>query len=60
MYSSKSMEWATPQDFFDKLDAEFHFTLDPCATHENHKCQKYFTKAENGLEQCWGGANGVL
>ena len=55
MYSSKSMEWATPQDFYNKLDTEFHFTLDPCATHENHKCQKYFTKADNGLEQCWGG-----
>lgn len=55
MYSSKSMEWATPQDFFDNLNAEFHFTLDPCATHENHKCPRYFTKAENGLAQSWGG-----
>ena len=34
MFSSKSMNWATPQDFFDKLNSEFHFTLDPCADSE--------------------------
>jgi hypothetical protein len=28
MFSSKDMTWATPQDFFDKLNEEFHFTLD--------------------------------
>ena len=31
MFSSKSNEWATPQDFYNKLNAEFGFTLDPCA-----------------------------
>lgn len=56
MFSSKSMEWATPQNFFDKLNDEFHFTLDPCADEFNHKCGKYFTEKDNGLEQCWGGA----
>lgn len=30
-YSSKTDDWATPQEFFDQLDKEFHFTLDPCA-----------------------------
>ena len=55
MFSSKSMEWATPQDFFYKLDSEFHFTLDPCADDNNHKCEKYYTEAQNGLEQSWGG-----
>ena len=55
MYSSKSNEWATPQDFFDELDKEFHFNLDPCATNENHKCDKYFTKEDDGLAQNWGG-----
>ena len=55
MYSSKSNEWATPQDFFDKLNAEFHFNLDPCATDENHKCDFYFTKETDGLKQDWGG-----
>lgn len=46
MFSSKKMDWATPQDFYDKLDSEFHFTLDPCADESNHKCDKYFTEQE--------------
>ncbi len=29
MFSSKSDEWETPQDLFDKLNEEFYFTLDP-------------------------------
>jgi site-specific DNA-methyltransferase (adenine-specific) len=55
MFSSNSNEWATPQDFFDKLDKEFHFTLDPCATDENAKCDKYYTIKEDGLKQSWKG-----
>ena len=30
MYSSLTPHWATPQSVYDELDAEFHFTLDPC------------------------------
>lgn len=52
-FSSKSNEWATPQDFFEKLNKEFLFTLDPCATAENAKCKKYFTEADDGLAQSW-------
>lgn len=55
MFSSKSNEWATPQDFFNELNKKFGFTLDPCATHENAKCEKYFTISEDGLQQNWGG-----
>lgn len=55
MYSSKTDQWATPQEFFDELNSEFHFDLDPCADAENHKCNKYFTKEQNGLLQDWGG-----
>lgn len=55
-FSSVSDEWATPQDVFDALDREFGpFTLDPCATPENAKCERYFTAKENGLNQPWGG-----
>jgi phage N-6-adenine-methyltransferase len=53
-FSSKTDEWPTPQWLFDALSAEFHFTLDPCSTHENAKCKKHFTKADNGLEADWG------
>ena len=54
MFSSKTDLWATPQDFFDELDEEFNFTLDPCAITENAKCDKYFTIKEDGLKQDWG------
>lgn len=60
MFSSQTDEWATPQEFFDKLNEEFHFTLDPCALPSNAKCKHYFTPADNGLLQNWGGANRVL
>lgn len=60
MYSSKTDQWATPQEFFDELNSEFHFDLDPCADAENHKCNKYFTKEQNGLLQNWGGALRIL
>ena len=53
--SSKTDNWATPQDFFDKLNEEFHFTLDPCANYENHKCDLFYTKEQDGLTKDWGG-----
>lgn len=55
MFSSKTDNWATPQYLFDELNKEFHFTLDPCADEFNHKCEKYYTKSEDGLKQDWGG-----
>ena len=55
MFSSETDLWATPQQFFDELDREFHFTLDPCATVENAKCKRFYTIRENGLKQDWGG-----
>lgn len=55
MYSSKTDQWSTPQDFFDELNNEFNFDLDPCADELNHKCQHVFTKEQNGLSKDWGG-----
>lgn len=55
MFSSKTDQWATPQWFFDELNKEFGFTLDPCADEFNHKCNRYFTKEQNGLAQDWSG-----
>ena len=55
MFSSKTDDWATPQEFFDKLNKEFCFDLDPCADKYNHKCETYFTKETNGLKQSWAG-----
>jgi site-specific DNA-methyltransferase (adenine-specific) len=53
-YSSATDEWATPADFYATLDAEFHFTLDPCSTDGNAKCAKHYTKEQDGLSQDWG------
>lgn len=55
MYSSKSDEWATPQQYFDDINQEFNFNLDPCATKNNHKCDEYYTQEDDGLRKNWGG-----
>ena len=55
MFSSKTGEHATPQDFFDELDAEFGFVLDPCSTDENAKCEFHYTIGDNGLLMPWFG-----
>ena len=55
MVSSKSNEWATPKDFFDKLDEEFGFELDPCATPQNAKCKFFYTAQDDGLSKDWSG-----
>lgn len=55
MFSSKTDLWETPQDLFDKLNNEFQFTLDVCATPENAKCDKFYTKDQDGLKHPWKG-----
>ena len=55
LMSSNTNEWATPIKFFEELNKEFNFTLDPCSTHENAKCEKHYTIKENGLIQDWKG-----
>src|ERR1043165_5064373 len=54
-FSSATDLWATPQDFFDRLNKRFGFTLDVCATPENAKCADYFTAEQDGLAQDWRG-----
>lgn len=59
LLSSKKMDWRTPQDFFDKLNEEFHFVLDAAADSDNAKCEKYYSLPHNdGLSNTWnvGGA----
>ena len=35
LFSSKSIDWSTPQELFDALDKRFQFTLDVCASDKN-------------------------
>ena len=60
LVSSKNMNWCTPQDFFDKLDAEFHFTLDVAATENSAKCANFFTPETDGLNQSWSCCGSVF
>ncbi len=53
MYMSKSYEYETPQSLFDELDKEFNFDLDPCASIKNKKCDKYYSKDQDGLQLNW-------
>ena len=53
-WHSRGSDWSTPQDLFNKLDAEFHFTLDVCASDWNKKCVKYFDKGIDSLKLYWG------
>jgi site-specific DNA-methyltransferase (adenine-specific) len=52
-HESKSLDWETPWPVFHEYDAEFHFTLDVCATAETAKCARYFTPEMDGLVQNW-------
>ena len=54
-FSSKTDLWYTPQEFFNKYNDKYNFTLDVCATHENAKCKNYFTEEVDGLSQEWTG-----
>lgn len=54
-FMSKKSDWETPQDLFDSLNSEFHFTLDAAASDHNHKLPHYYTEKEDGLAQDWGG-----
>ena len=55
MFSSATDLWETPQNFFDKLNEEFHFETDVCALPENAKCQKFYSPEDDGLSKNWGG-----
>ena len=61
MFSSKTGQWATPQEFFDKLNWRFGpFDLDPCADVVNAKCAKFYTMEDDGLSQSWEGHNSFI
>lgn len=57
-FSSKTDQHATPQDLFDRLDAEFHFKLDVCADETNAKCDQYFDRQADGLKGDWTAVDG--
>jgi len=55
LFTSNTDQWATDQQYFDEVNAEFGFTVDVCALPENAKCRHYYTPAVDGLRQSWVG-----
>ncbi len=54
MFSSEKQDHETPDDFFNKLNDEFKFTIDAAATAENAKCPKFYTPEQDALSFQWG------
>ena len=60
---SETVEWGTPQQFFDNMNKRFGpFTLDAAASDLNHKCEHYYTKQDDALrlnwQECWSTLKG--
>lgn len=60
MFSSKTDQWSTPQKFFNELDKEFNFVLDPCCDSSNQKCEVGFFKDDDGLSRNWSNYGSVF
>lgn len=54
-FSSNRDDWETPQEFFDRLNDQYHFTLDAAASAANAKCERYYTKEDDALSKSWSG-----
>jgi phage N-6-adenine-methyltransferase len=55
LFSHLTDEWVTPDWLYNRLDADYHFNLDPCATIENAKCKNFYTQEDDGLSKLWRG-----
>jgi phage N-6-adenine-methyltransferase len=56
MFSSNKDDWGTPIKIIQDLENKCgKFTLDVCANSKNAKCERYFTKEQDGLKQSWQG-----
>lgn len=52
---SLSDQWETPRWLFNKLNKEFNFDIDVCATYYNNKCARFIDKEINCLDVGWEG-----
>lgn len=51
---SKKMEWLRcPLEIWKELSKEFNFTIDICASNDNHLCDRYYTKENSSLNHNW-------
>lgn len=59
VFSRASDEWSTPQDFFDRLNAEFQFDVDVAASAANTKCAIFISSEGDALRLPWTCAGDV-
>lgn len=52
---NRSEEWSTPQELFDHYNHIFNFTVDAAASADNAKCERFYSKQDNGLTKDWTG-----
>lgn len=55
-FSSAKQDWRSPQDLFDRYNAQYHFVLDAAADHSNHLCKRWFGPGgehEDALSVTW-------
>lgn len=45
--------WQTPPDFFERLNREFDFDVDVCASEDNRLCMHYFSEKYSALDHEW-------
>ena len=56
-FASAKQDWETPDDLFSKVNSEFKFTRDACASASNTKCAQYWTADDSRLDKEWDGVN---
>jgi phage N-6-adenine-methyltransferase len=52
---SARQDWRTPPDFFQRLNAEFRFTIDAAASFENRLVDRFWSESDSGLVHSWNG-----
>jgi site-specific DNA-methyltransferase (adenine-specific) len=55
-FSSDKLDWATPDELWQRLDNIYRFDLDAAASAENARCSRYFDQRADGLTQSWADA----
>ncbi len=56
-FKSNNQSWETPDDLFTRIDRDFNFTRDVCASSHNAKCKNYWTEIDSCLDKKWDGCN---
>jgi len=56
-FSSSNQEYETPDELFNRLNGEFHFTRDVCASLDNAKCNCFWSENDSCLDKQWDGVN---